>query len=165
MYRLLVNLLQKRDTSTSLSQQPVIDYIAGSYGLFDRHRLVCAQRCSIESQWHHCPVGRFWWKLVKPSALVLLSSSLALGSIRPSFYLNACSWNATEIVVLAPTSQAGTFRVIEAIKGGLAPGESLELPGLTPSQGATGRLSELSKLKEHLIVYSRAFRLFCKAIG
>ena len=90
-------------------------------------------------------MGRLWWKLVKPFALVVLSSFFALGAIRPSFYLNACSWNATEIVVLAPTTQAGTFRVIEAIKGELAPGASLELPGLTPPQGGTARLGELSK--------------------
>jgi hypothetical protein len=82
--------------------------------------------------------------LVRYSALLLLLSSCALGSIRPSFYLDACSWNATEIVVLAPSAQAGTFRVIEVIKGELGQGESLELPSLTPPREGTARLDELS---------------------
>jgi hypothetical protein len=100
-------------------------------------------RYSPKPRYHHCQVASLRWKLVRPIALVVLSSFFAFGAIRPSFFLEACSWDATEIVVLEPTSQAGTFRVIEAIKGALAPGASLELPGLTPSQAGTARLSEL----------------------
>jgi hypothetical protein len=89
-------------------------------------------------------VRRLGWRLFKQSALLVLSSLCSFGAIRPSFYLNACSWNATEIVVLAPTAQAADFRVIEVIKGELAPGAPLTLPGLAPSQGGTARMSELS---------------------
>jgi hypothetical protein len=90
-------------------------------------------------------MGRLWWKSIKPCALVVLSSFLAPGAIRPSFYLDACAWNATEILVLSPTTQAGTFRVIETIRGELAPGASLELPGLASAKGVTARLGELSQ--------------------
>jgi hypothetical protein len=89
-------------------------------------------------------VSRLPWKVLKPSALVVVLSFGALGAIRPSFYLNACSWNATEIVVLAPMTQAGTFKVLETLKGELTPGTPLELPGLIPSQRGAAKLSELS---------------------
>jgi hypothetical protein len=100
-------------------------------------------RYSPKPRYHHCQVASLRWKLVRPIALVVLSSFFAFGAIRPAFFLEACSWDATEIVVLEPTSQAGTFRVIEAIKGALVPGASLDLPGLTPSQGGMAKLSEL----------------------
>ena len=87
-------------------------------------------------------------KLLKPAAFFAVSSFAvssfsALCSIRPSFYLNACGWNATDVVVLAPTARAGTFRVLESIKGDLLPEASLELPGLTPARSGTAKLSEL----------------------
>ncbi|MGJ5818385.1 hypothetical protein [Paludibaculum fermentans] len=87
----------------------------------------------------------FGWKLRKPAVLALISAGLALGAIRPSFYLDSCGWNATDIVVLAPTTQAGTFRVLETIKGELTPQALLELKDLTPSQIGSARLGELSK--------------------
>lgn len=90
-------------------------------------------------------MARLRWRLPKSLALAAVSSFFALGSIQPSFYLNACSWNATDIVVLAPTSQPGTFRVLETIKGELTPGASLELHSLTPSLKGAARLSDLSK--------------------
>jgi hypothetical protein len=82
-------------------------------------------------------LGKLW-------ALVLILSFYAAASVRPSFYLDACAWNATEILVLRPTAQPGTFTVIETIKGELAPGATLQLPGLTPAQGITAKLSQLS---------------------
>jgi hypothetical protein len=94
---------------------------------------------------YHSLVGRFQWGLSRPFALVVLSSLCAAGEIRPSFYLNACSWNATEILVVTPTGFAGTFRVIETIKGDLEPGKTLELSGLTSSQSVTAKLRELLK--------------------
>jgi hypothetical protein len=81
--------------------------------------------------------------VLKPAVLIVLSSLLALGSIRPSFYLEACAWNATEILVLAPTTRAGTFWVIETIKGELRPGASLELPGLIPTRADAAKLRDL----------------------
>jgi len=81
--------------------------------------------------------------LLKPTLLLALFCSFALGAIRPSFYLEACAWNATEILVLAATAQGGTFRVIETIKGELPPGSSIELTGLIPSQAGSAKLREL----------------------
>ncbi|HLK46548.1 MAG TPA: hypothetical protein VKT49_00355, partial [Bryobacteraceae bacterium] len=61
-------------------------------------------------------MGRLRWKLLQPSALFVVASSCALGAIRPSFDVDDCTWNATDIVVLAPGIQAGTFGVLDTIK-------------------------------------------------
>lgn len=95
-------------------------------------------------RWHHGLVVSLRQNLVKAVALGACLSLHALAAIRPSFYLSACSWNATDIVVLAPTPQAGTFKVLETIEGELTPGALLALPGLTPPQGGATRLSELT---------------------
>jgi hypothetical protein len=81
--------------------------------------------------------------LLKPTVLLALFCFVALGAIRPSFYLDACAWNATEILVLAPTAHGGTFSVIETIKGELPPGSSIELTGLIPTQAGSTKLREL----------------------
>ena len=83
--------------------------------------------------------------MLKPSALFVVASSCALGAIRPSFDVDDCTWNATDIVVLAPGIQAGTFGVLDTIKGELAPGALMELPGLTPAQSNAAKLGELAK--------------------
>ena len=88
---------------------------------------------------------RLRWKLLQHSGLVVVTSFYALGAIRPSFDVDDCAWNATDIVVLAPEFRAETFSVLETIKGELAPGASIELPGLTPAQSNTARLGELAK--------------------
>lgn len=76
--------------------------------------------------------------------LVLISALSVWAGIRPSFFLQACAWNATEILVIAPTEHLGTFKVIETIRGDLVVGATLDLPGLAPSPGVTGKLSELA---------------------
>lgn len=80
-------------------------------------------------------------RLVKACAAVILSPLCMFAGIRPSFYLESCVWNATEILVISPTS--GSFKVVETIKGDPQPGAMLELGGLRPTSGATGKLSEL----------------------
>ena len=82
-------------------------------------------------------------RVVKACAAVILSSVCMFAGIRPSFYLESCVWNATEILVLAPTGHAGSFKVVETIKGDPQPGAMLELDGLRPTSGATGKLREL----------------------
>ena len=57
-------------------------------------------------------------------------------SIRPSFDLDPCSWNATHIVLARTTANEGVFSVVESWKGDLKPGESLELPELKPNENA-----------------------------
>ena len=85
------------------------------------------------------PMGR----VVKACAAVILSSLCVFAGIRPSFYLDSCVWNATEILVLAPTGHAGSFKVVETIKGDPQPGAMFELDGLRPTAGTTGKLREL----------------------
>ena len=79
------------------------------------------------------------------AALLLLPNAWVFGGIRPSFNLNDSAWNATEILVLAPTNDPGTFGVIETIKGKPLPGAAIRLLGLTPARGVSERLSELSE--------------------
>jgi len=80
-------------------------------------------------------------RLVKACAAAILSPFCMFAGIRPSFYLESCVWNATEILVISPTS--GSFKVVETIKGNPQPGAMLELNGLRPTSGATGKLREL----------------------
>ena len=92
-------------------------------------------------------------------AAVILSSLCVLAGIRPSFYLDSCVWNATEILVLAPTGHAGSFRVVETIKGDLRPGATLELYGLRPTSGATGKLRDLIAIDiRHALDYRYQFQ-------
>jgi hypothetical protein len=75
---------------------------------------------------------------------------LAIGAIpvdagiRPSFSLDGCSWRATHIVLVQTTPEDGVFSVVESWKGGLKPGDSLEIPELKPNRNAVP-ISELSK--------------------
>ena len=78
------------------------------------------------------------------AVLLLFTNMLGFGAFRPSFNLNNVAWNATEILVLAPTKDPGAFQVIETIKGEPLPGEIIRLPALAPVRGVAGRLSELS---------------------
>ena len=71
------------------------------------------------------------------------SCSYTFASIRPSFYLETCAWNATDIEVVAPMGDLTHFKVVEAIKGDLKPGDDLELPGLVSFKGGTKKLAEL----------------------
>lgn len=79
----------------------------------------------------------------KLSALFLFSFSYASAGIRPSFYLESCSWNATDIVVITPAGGLTKFQVVETIKGDLKPGDLLDLPGLASSKGGSKKLAEL----------------------
>jgi len=55
-----------------------------------------------------------------------------------------CSWNATDILVMAATHEKGEFREVEAIKGDTQPGTVLVLKELTPPDGLTVRLADLA---------------------
>jgi hypothetical protein len=76
---------------------------------------------------------------------MLLPYACLFGAIRPSFNLHDAAWNATDILVLAPTIDPGTFRVIETIKGETQPDSAIRLAALTPARGTSEKLSELSK--------------------
>lgn len=90
-------------------------------------------------------------RVVKACVAAILSSLCMFAGIRPSFYLESCVWNATEILVLAPTGHAGSFKVVETIKGDPQPGAMLELDGLRPTSGATGKLRDLIATDIHNI--------------
>ena len=76
--------------------------------------------------------------------LALLLSGLASAALRPSFSLEPCVWHATDIVVVRPADALVRFQVIETIKGGLAPGDLLNVPGLASTKGAGRTLEELA---------------------
>lgn len=57
-------------------------------------------------------------------------------TIRPSFDLDGCSWNATHIVLVQTTDKNGVFPVVESLKGDLKPGDLLEIPELKPERDA-----------------------------
>ena len=57
-------------------------------------------------------------------------------SIRPSFSLDECSWNATHIALVQTTANDVVFSVVESWKGDLKPGDSLELSELKPAENA-----------------------------
>jgi hypothetical protein len=81
-------------------------------------------------------------QLAKLSVLILFSICYGFASIRPSFYLESCSWNATDIVVVTP-GRLTQFKVVETIKGDLKQGDALELPGLVSAKGGSKKLVEL----------------------
>ena len=63
--------------------------------------------------------------------LLTLSHSYASAGIRPSFYLEDSSWNATDIVVATEGKKIdGVFLVLESLKGPLQPGETIKIPEL-----------------------------------
>jgi len=64
--------------------------------------------------------------------LILLTSCCAFGGIRPSFMLDYSSWHATDIVVVTPLSDDGSFQVLESWKGDLHPGTIIAIPDLAP---------------------------------
>lgn len=70
--------------------------------------------------------------------LVLLAALLmpAFGSFQPSFGLDYCSWNATDIVLAEVTPQDGDFKVIESWKGNLNAGDHVSVPQLEPGPHA-----------------------------
>ncbi len=48
--------------------------------------------------------------------------------IRPSFNLDACSWNATHIVMVQTTADGAVFSIVKSWKGDLSPGDSVTVP-------------------------------------
>jgi hypothetical protein len=70
------------------------------------------------------------------SALALSFVQACLAGIRPSFSLDFCSWQATDIVLVEVTPDPGVFRVVEAWKGHLNGGSLIAVPELQPAPGA-----------------------------
>lgn len=71
--------------------------------------------------------------------LTLLLSALAYpagAAIRPSFSLDSSTWHATNIVLVATTSNDTVFEVVESWKGDLRVGERIVIPELRPSPDA-----------------------------
>jgi hypothetical protein len=59
----------------------------------------------------------------------LLCVSNVLAGIRPSFSLDACSWNATHIVIASEGEEIdGNLTVLESLKGDLGYGEIISIP-------------------------------------
>jgi hypothetical protein len=67
---------------------------------------------------------------------VLGSLGILSAGIRPSFYLESCTWNASDILVMVPTENKASFRVVESIKGDTPVGTVLLLDDLAPHDDA-----------------------------
>ncbi|MBA3765699.1 MAG: hypothetical protein H0W99_01675 [Acidobacteria bacterium] len=66
-----------------------------------------------------------------PLIFIFLFCSHASANIRPSFWLEACSWRATHIVVATEGKKIdGVLRVLESWKGELMVGETIRIPEL-----------------------------------
>lgn len=67
------------------------------------------------------------------AALVVLGCVEAYsGGIEPSMSVILCRWEATDILVLSPTSDRAAFQVVETIKGEAKPGDTIVLNELAP---------------------------------
>lgn len=63
--------------------------------------------------------------------LLILSYSPVSAGIRPSFVLETCAWNATDILVATEGKKIdGVFRVLETWKGDLNAGDTIKIPEL-----------------------------------
>lgn len=66
--------------------------------------------------------------------LLLLAAApqTTLGAFRPTFWADASSWLATDVVVVSTTAQDGVFEVLESWKGDLRAGSKVVVAGLIP---------------------------------
>jgi hypothetical protein len=72
--------------------------------------------------------------------LLIVSSSASAG-IRLSFFLEASSWRATDIVVVAEEEQIdGVMKVLETLNGDLKPGQVISIPELAEFKTKEARL-------------------------
>lgn len=99
--------------------------------------------------------------------LLFLSHSPVSAGIRPSFDLETCAWNATDIVVATEGKKIdGVFQVLETWQGDLNPGDTLKLPGLVSFQSESSRaVSDPWYQKEkspHLVVTGDRMVLFLR---
>jgi hypothetical protein len=70
------------------------------------------------------------------TALVSCLVHSSLAGFRPSFWLEYCSWHATDVVLVQVSVMPGTFRVMESWKGDLKAGNLVNVPELQPPTGA-----------------------------
>jgi hypothetical protein len=70
--------------------------------------------------------------LIVAALAALASSEASYGRNEPFFAVSMCSWEATDILILAPTTSKATFRVLETIRGDQQPGVLLVLAELAP---------------------------------
>jgi hypothetical protein len=78
-------------------------------------------------------------RALRPHILLFLVAFLthaATAAFRPSFSLDYSAWHATHIVLVAITSNDGTFQVVESWKGDLLVGEQVVITELRPSRAA-----------------------------
>jgi hypothetical protein len=79
-------------------------------------------------------------------AIALLACAimpLAHAALRPSFLLNRCAWEATEVLELAIAPGESHFRVVYTIKGDSRPGDIKTIPELVPPVGNHSLLKDL----------------------
>src|SRR5580658_2628 len=73
--------------------------------------------------------------------LTLIFMSQANAGTRPSFYLDACAWDATHIVVVTEGERTdGQVSVLESWKGDLKPGDNITVPELAAFEPQSSRI-------------------------
>src|ERR1700722_16358192 len=83
---------------------------------------------------------------VAMKAIALLACAimpLAHAALRPSFLLNRCAWEATEVLELAIAPGESHFRVVFTIKGDSRPGDIKTIPELMPPADDHSLLKDL----------------------
>jgi Surface antigen variable number repeat len=73
--------------------------------------------------------------------LLFFSYTHVSAGIRPSFDLETCAWNATDIVVVTEGKKIdGVFRILETWKGDINPGDTIKIPELASFQSESSRV-------------------------
>jgi hypothetical protein len=73
--------------------------------------------------------------------IILAACSAIVAGIRPSFLSEACSWRATDIVVVTEGKEIdGVFTVLESLKGDLKPGQTIRIPEMAEFKSAEARV-------------------------
>lgn len=75
-------------------------------------------------------------RLSFPLLLLCATSHILFAAIRPSFWLERSSWDATDIVLVQGADRGGSFEVIESWTGSLRPRDYVEVRELTPDSSA-----------------------------
>ncbi len=77
-------------------------------------------------------------------AILLLCATNIYAGIRPSFSLDYCSWEATDIVVATEGDVIdGNFTILESLKGSLLPDETVSVPDLAQFKPESSRLVKI----------------------
>jgi hypothetical protein len=92
------------------------------------------ERASLVTVNRSCPLGGLLMNTLHAVGVVLgllVCTTDATAAIQPSFHLDACSWDATHVVVVSEGDKIdGDVEVLESWKGDLKKGDRITIPAL-----------------------------------